>query len=223
MPSDADILNDVYAALAYEPMLSIDAISVEVRDGAVTLGGLVPGYGDRSRAGRAVERIKGVTAVANSIEVKLPSHSVRTDPEIARAVLEVLKWHTSVPGDRIGVRVEKQWVTLQGEVDWYFQREAAEDAIRNLAGVRGLSNLITVRPRAVAVDVRRNIECAFRRDARLDADHIQVDVCGTMAILSGTVRSYAEKCDAERAAHKAGGVTKVANRLIVANPASSSA
>ena len=142
--SDTDIQKDLIAELHWEPSLRDDDIAVGVRDGVVTLAGFVDSYADKWRAERVASRVKGIRAVANDLEVKLPSSSQRPDPDIARAVLDALRLNISVPADRIKVKVEKGWVSLEGEVDWYYQREAAERSVRYLTGVKGVSNLITV-------------------------------------------------------------------------------
>jgi osmotically-inducible protein OsmY len=150
--------------------------------------------------------------------VKLTSTSERPDPEIARAAIAALRWNVSVPADRIRVKVEKGWLTLEGDVDWYFQKEAAERTARSLTGVRGVTNLIAVQARPAAQDVKQKIKEALKRGAEIDADHITVEVEGSdrsKAVLKGTVRSYAEWRDAERAAQKALGITEVENKLVV--------
>jgi osmotically-inducible protein OsmY len=213
--TDEDIQRDIIAELKYDPTFEGDDIAVSVRDGVVTLAGYTKSYMDKWQAERVVSRIKGVRAIANDLEVRLSSSSERPDPEIARAAIDALKWNVSVPADRIKVKVEKGWVTLEGEVDWYFQKEAAERAVRSLTGVRGVTNLIAVAARPAAQDVKQKIKEALKRGAEIDADHITVEVDGSKVILKGTVRSYAEWRDAERAALKAPGITQVENKLVV--------
>jgi osmotically-inducible protein OsmY len=213
--TDADIHKDVLAELQWEPSLRDDDIAVAVRDGVVTLAGFVDSYADKWKAERVAGRVKGVKAVANDLEVKLPAPSQRPDPDLARAALDALKWNISVPQDGIQVKVEKGWITLEGDVDWYYQREAAERAVRNLTGVKGVTNLITVRARPTPSDVRQRIKEALQRGASFDADRITVEIQGNKAILRGTVRSYAEMRDAERAARNAAGITEVQNLLTV--------
>jgi osmotically-inducible protein OsmY len=216
MRSDVEIQADVVAELRWEPGLRDDDIAVGVRDGVVTLAGFVDSYADRWRAERAASRVRGVRAVANDIAVKLPRGLERTDPELARAVLNALEWNTLVPHDRIKVTVDRGWVTLEGDVDYYYQAEEAERAVRTLTGVKGVTNLITVRARRpTPEDVKREIREALERSAELDADRITVDVDGGKVILKGTIRSYAELREAERAARNAPGVTEVENRLTV--------
>ncbi len=214
MQSDRDMQRDIVNELNWEPSLRNDDIAVGVRDGVVTLAGFVDSYADKWTAERVAGRVKGVKAVANDIEVKLPLGSSRPDPDIARAALDALKWHVSVPNERIKVKVEKGWLTLEGDVDWYYQKEAAERAVRYLTGVQGVSNLITVKARPTSADVKVKIKEALQR-AEFDADHITVEIEGNKAILRGTVRAYAEMRDAERAARNAPGITEVDNRLTV--------
>ncbi|PYP04145.1 MAG: ornithine aminotransferase [Gemmatimonadetes bacterium] len=215
MQSDRDMQRDIVNELNWEPSLRNDDIAVGVRDGVVTLAGFVDSYADKWTAERVAGRVKGVKAVANDIEVKLPLGSSRPDPDIARAALDALKWHVSVPNERIKVKVEKGWLTLEGDVDWYYQKEAAERAVRYLTGVQGVSNLITVKARPTSADVKVKIKEALQRGAEFDADHITVEIEGSKAILRGTVRAYAEMRDAERAARNAPGITEVDNRLTV--------
>jgi osmotically-inducible protein OsmY len=215
MRTDMDIQKDVVAELKWEPSLRDDDIAVSVRDGVVTLAGYVDSYADKWKAERVVSRVKGVRAVVNDLEVKLPTRSERTDPEIARAAVEALKWNINVPDDRIIVKVSNGWVTLEGDVDWYYQKEAAERAVREITGIKGITNLIAVRSRTSPTDLKERIREAFQRAALFDADRITVEVQGTKAILRGTVRSYAEMVEAERAARNAPGITEVENRLTV--------
>ena len=215
MHSDTDIQRDIVAELKWEPSLRDDDIAVSVRDGVVTLAGYVDSYADKWKAERVVARVKGVKAIANDLNVKLPSSSQRPDPDVARAALDALKWNISIPKDRIQVKVDNGWVTLEGDVDWYFQKEAAERAVRYLTGVKGVSNLITVRVRPTPSDIKEKVKEALRRGAEFDAEHITVEIQGNKAILRGTVRSYAEMRDAERAARNAPGITEVENKLTV--------
>ena len=215
--SDTDIQKDIVSEIQWEPSLRNDDVAIAVRDGVVTLAGFVDSYADKWRAERIASEVKGVKAIANELEVKIPSSSQRPDPDIARAAVDALKWNIVVPSDRIKVKVDKGWVTLEGDVDFYFQKEAAERAVRYLTGVKGVSNLVTVRVRATPSDVKQKIEAALERGARFDAEHITVEVVGNKAILRGTVRSYAESRDAERAARNAPGITEVDNKLTI-NP-----
>jgi osmotically-inducible protein OsmY len=217
MRTDSDILKDVAAELKWEPGLRDDDIAVSVRDGVVTLAGFADSFADKWRAERVASRVKGVRAIANDIEVRLPSTSERPDPEIARAAVNALEWNILVPHDRLKVTVEKGWVTLEGEVDYYYQAEEAERSVRHLTGVKGATNLITVRsqPTPSVEEVKRRIKEALQRGAKFDADRIGVEVQGHKVILNGTVRSYAELRDAERAARNAPGIIDVENHLTV--------
>ena len=215
MHTDSDIQKDVLAELNAEPNLRNDDLAVGVRDGVVTLAGYVDSYADKWRAERVVSKVKGVKAVVNELEVKLSSSSQRPDPEIARAAVNALQWNALVPHDRIKVVVEDGWITLRGEVDWYYQKEEAERTVRNITGIKGISNLITVAAVPAPSDVKQRITDALRRGAQFDAERITVEVTGHKAILKGTVRSYAELLDAERAARKVPGITEVENRLTV--------
>jgi len=213
--SDNDIQKDIVAELKWDPSLRNDDIAVGIRDGVVTLAGFVDSYADKWQAERVASKVKGVKAVANDIDVKLPSTSERTDPDIARAAIDALKWNISVPTDRVKVKVEKGWLTLDGDVDFYFQKEAAERSVRYLRGVKGVSNLIMVKARATPSDVKQKIRQALERGAEFDADRITVEIDGSTVTLKGTVRSYAEMRDAERAARNPPGITEVKNKLVV--------
>ena len=215
MRTDSEIQRDIEDELRWDPSLENDDIAVSVRDGVVTLAGFTKSYLDKWHAERVVSKVKGVKAIANDLTVKLPSSSERADPDIARAALDTLKWHIAVPSNRIQLKVDKGWVTLEGDVDWNFQREAAERAVRSLTGVKGVTNLITIKPRPTPQDVKQKIKEALERGAQFDSDRITVEIDGNKAILKGTVRSYAERRDAEHAARNAPGITEVENKLTV--------
>ena len=215
MRTDNEIQRDIGDELRWDPSLQDDDIAVSVRDGVVTLAGYVKSYLDKWHAERVASKVKGVRAVANDLTVRLPSGSERPDPDIARAAIDALKWNIAVPADRIRIKVDKGWVTLEGDVDWDYQREAAERAVRSLTGVKGVTNLIGVSATPTPQDVKQKIKDALERVAQFDADRITVEVDGHRVILNGTVRSYAERRDAERAARNAPGITEVENRLTV--------
>jgi osmotically-inducible protein OsmY len=164
----------------------------------------------------AALRVRGVRAVANEIQVTLPSEDQRTDADIAAAAVNALKWDAFIPSDKVQATVAKGWVTLKGDVDWQFEKEAAERAVRNLKGVLGVTNLITVAPRVKPSDVKKRIEEALVRSVKTDANNIDVDVQGSKVVLKGTVHSYAEKKEAEHAAWQAPGITTVDDQISVA-------
>ena len=213
--TDAQIQQDVLAELKWDARVSPNEIGVMVQDGVVTLTGYVDSYTKRWAAEEAVHRVNGVKAVANEIEVRLPSSSERTDTDIAKAASRALEWDALVPLQKLDVTVSKGWVTLKGEVEWQFQKEDAERVVRRLTGVKGVSNLITVKPRVTPSELKSKIEAALVRSAQTDAERITVDVQGSKVILKGKVRSWSERQEAERAAWSAPGVTSVDNQITI--------
>jgi osmotically-inducible protein OsmY len=209
--TDEEIQKDVLAELKWDAEVQPNEIGVSVKDGVVTLTGWVDSFLKKWSAEDAAHHVPGVKAVANDIEVRLASE--RTDADIAAAAAHALEWDVLIPANAVHVTVSKGWVTLKGEVEWQYQRDEAERAVRRLTGVRGVSNLISVRPRATPTDLKRKIEDALVRNARLDANRISVEVQGSKVILKGSVRSWAEKQEAEREAWSAPGITEVDNRI----------
>jgi len=216
MKSDMDIRRDVEAELRWEPrVIDAAAVGVAVKNGVTTISGHVQSYAEKWAAERAVERVSGVTAVANELDVHLPGSLERTDEDIAEAAVNALKWNPSVPLGRIQVQVTKGWVTLTGDVDWQYQRDAANAAIRYLTGVRGVSNLLTLKSPISKTAVKTDIEAALKRSAEVDAQKIGVDTNGHTVTLTGQARSSNERKQAERAAWAAPGVYSVDNRIAV--------
>jgi osmotically-inducible protein OsmY len=215
--TDEQIQQDVLEELRWDARLRPNEVGVAVKDGIVTLTGWVDSYVKKWAAEEAAHRVRGVRAVANDIEVRLPSYAERTDPEIAAAVTRALEWDAALPIEKLEVTVSKGWVTLRGEVEWQYQKLEAERVVRRITGVRGVSNLLTVRPRTTTTpsELRRRIEEALVRSAETDAQRITVEVDGDRVVLKGAVRSWAEKREAERAAWSAPGIREVDNRIEV--------
>ncbi len=205
---------DVLEELDWEPKLGTSQVDATVSDhGVVSLTGLVRSYAEKVAAERAARRVRGVHAVVNDIDILLPMTHERSDPAIAEAVVRALEWDVLVPHDIIDVRVSDGWVRLSGTVDWNFQRAAAVDAVQHLAGVKGITNLITVRPRVMVPDIKTRIETALRRNAEVEAHGITIHVEDRTVTLRGHVQSLAERAAAESAAWAAPGVTTVKNEL----------
>jgi len=213
--TDLELKKNVESELNFEPSINPAEIGVAAKDGIVTLTGRAQSYWEKVAAERASMRVDGVKAVVNEMTVRLPYSSERTDEDIAQAALSSLKWSVLIPADRVKVRVSKAWVTLEGALDWQFQKAAAEKAVRKLYGVLGVTNLLEVRAKPSTAQVNAEIEAALRRSANLDANRIKVEVEGDKVTLRGSVRSYFEREEAERAAWRALGVRTVANRITV--------
>jgi len=215
MKKDSELQHDVLAELEWEPMVPAAKIGVSVQNGTVTLNGTVKLFPEKWAAEQAALRIDGVKAVVNEIEVRLLPGGERNDPDIARSAVNALAWNTSVPQDRIKVEVEKGWVTLKGTVEWRYQKDAAENVVRHLAGVRGVNNVIVVKSLKTSTEVKEQIENALKRRAEVDAQRITVETIGDNVILRGSVRSFAERREVERAVWSAPGVSLVENHITI--------
>lgn len=215
MKTDRELQQDVMTELRWEPSVDATEIGVAVKDSVVTLSGYVDSYAEKLAAERVAGRVFGVKAMAQEIKVRLPSSFERPDEDIAHAVANALEWNMSVPHDRIKAKVQDGWVTLSGDVDWRYQKDATEDAVCCLMGVVGVSNQITVKPSIKPLDVKAKIESAFQRNAMLDARRITVETRGDKVILRGSVRSWAEREQAQVAACAAPGVCEVENNIII--------
>ncbi len=213
MKTDHEILKDVQDELRWDPYLSSSEIGASVKDGIVTLTGIVDSYYKKLAAEHAVEKVAGVKAVVQKIEVRLSESGKRKDTDIAEAIENEFKWSVLVPKDKVKVKVENGWVTLEGDVEWEFEKNAAWRAVEKIAGVKGVTNNIKVTPKAVPSEIQQKIKSALMRSASFDADRINVKVDGSTVRLSGKVRSWAEKKEAERQAWLAPGVTKVENDI----------
>ncbi|MCE2711164.1 MAG: BON domain-containing protein [Cryomorphaceae bacterium] len=215
MKTDVEIQKDVMDELKWELVQNANEIGVAVKDGIVTLTGAVDSYYKKLQAERAAKKVLGVKAVAQDMTVQLIERVKRTDSEIASAVINALAWHSSIPEEKIKIKVEKGWVTLEGEVEWDFQRNYSRKAVENLQGVVGISNNIRIAPKLKSADIKNKIFSAFHRSATLDSDSINITTDGSKVVLSGKVRSFVEKKDAEKAAYLAPGVTEVENKLVI--------
>ena len=213
MKSDQELRKDVMEELEWEPSVDARKIGVAVEDGIVTLTGEVPSFAEKWNAERAAERVEGVRGIVNKIDVKIIGEY--TDEDIAREAADALRWNLMVPQGKVLPKVENGYITLTGEVNFDFQRRAAEKAVRYIPGVKGVINLVTIKPKVEPKEIKEKIEEALKRMATVDAGNIQVEVQGSEIVLRGTVRSWAERHEAEKAAWSAPGVTSVKNYITV--------
>lgn len=216
MKTDADLKRDVAAELAWDPAVKSTAIGVAVKDGVVTLTGHLDTFAEKHAVSRALQRVAGVKAIALELDVKLAPGHQRSDTEIAANAEQALKWSTLVPPEAVRITVDHGWITLQGELDWEYQRRSVEKAIRPLMGVVGISNEIKLRSKLRPDDLSRKIEAALMRQAIREARHIEVSVDGTTVKLTGKVHSWHEREAAQGVAWSAPGVHAVINELQLA-------
>ena len=215
MKNNAELQKDVQDAIKWEPLLNAAEIGVTVKDGVVTLTGVVDSYAKKLEAEDAAKNVTGVKAVVEKLEVKFGSYGKTTDGEIATEVLNALKWNWQVPEDKVKVKVENGWITMTGELHWNYQKEAAKDAVKNLLGIKGVSNNINIQSETHDAIEKFDIESALRRNWAINDDDITVEVAGTRVTLTGTVNSWYQRDEAEKIAWKAAGVSYVDNDLVV--------
>ena len=215
MRLDSDIRRDIEDELRWDPDIDATDIAVAVNNGVVALTGFVRSYSQRTQAERDAKRVAGVVGVANDIEVRLPVIDQRPDPDIVRDAVSALKSELPYSSENIKVIAKDGKITLEGTVEWNYARERAENAVKRIRGAKGVTNSITLKPKVAPYEVRRKIEDAFRRSAEIDASRVTVEANGSEVILRGTVKSWAEREEAERAAWAAPGVTKVDNRVTI--------
>lgn len=213
--ADTKLHEDVVEELAFDPSIDERNIAVAVSEGVVTLTGTVKSYAQKLDAEEAIKRISGVHGIAEELKIELPFLHRRNDADLAKSALEALLWNSNVPADSVIIKVENGWVTLTGSVDWQYHREATRHAIARLAGVRGVSNEITLRHRVVASDVRAKLRESFRRSAEIDADKIEIVSAGGTVTLWGVVHSWTERADGAAAAYSIAGVIDVKNYTTV--------
>lgn len=216
MRTDAQLQQEVRNELKWEPSVNAAEIGVTVKDGAVTLSGFVDSFGEKRAAELSAAKLYDVKAIADEIQVRLPASAKHEDADVAREAANVLAWNTFVPQDSVKVIVDDGWVRLTGEVAMWYQKWRAETAIHNIAGIRGITNEIAIKPLVQAEGVRVDIENALGRNARLDARHIHVETDGNRVVLGGTVRSWLERDEAQAAAYSSPGVSVVDNNITVA-------
>ena len=213
--TDTELQNDVLSELKYEPSIKVTDIGVLVKNGTVTLNGYATSYNEKWQAVHDVKRVAGVKAIADDIEIQLPDSYHRTDGDIAEAAINQIDWSTTIPQGTVMVTVHNGWISLEGEVEWWYQKNAAGSLVKQMAGVKGVSNSISISPKVTKKEVETDIKSAFKRSAMLDAKHIRVETSGNNVVLHGQVRNYSEYDEAERVAWSEPGVSSVDNRLEV--------
>ena len=213
--SDAKLKEDVIAELAWDPAIHAESIGVIVKEGVVTLTGHIGTYIEKMAVEKAVRHVDGVKAIAMELDVKLSTEHKRSDTEIAQAAIHALRWHTWVPSERIQVEVDQGWVTLTGDVDWQYQLVSAEQSVRNLLGVRGISNRIVLKPQINTKDISQEIAAALSRHAKREAERLQIKVDKGTVTIAGSVDSLADRDAVIGAAYGTRGVSKVVDQLSV--------
>jgi osmotically-inducible protein OsmY len=213
--SDRLLKQAVEDELDWEPSIDAEHIGVAVDDGIVTLSGHVKSYAEKFAVEKAVKRVKGVRGIAEEIEIRFPGDKQTADDQIVKRALDIIAWDSTIPKDRVQVKVQDGFVTLTGEVDWFYQRDDAEAAVRKLTGIKGLSNEIRVKPQLAAADVRQRIENALKRNAEVEADAIKVSVQNGRVTLDGKVKAFYERDLIERTAWSAPGVVSVEDRISI--------
>lgn len=216
MKAQSELQRNVTEELAWEPSVASTDLGVETTDGVVTVSGGVSSLREHDDALAAVQRVSGVKAVADELEIRLPPSAQRPDPVLARAVADALEWNAAVPHDRIKIAVRDGWVTLRGEVDWHYEKATAIRTVRQLVGVKGVEDEITIAPRANTAEVVKQIEAALARYVEEERHHIRVSADGSHVTLQGWVHSWAERQRVENAAWAAPGVERVTNALTIA-------
>jgi osmotically-inducible protein OsmY len=218
MKTDLQIQRDVMDELKWEPFLDSAEIGVAVKNGIVTLSGIVDSYMKKLTAEKTAKKVAGVKAVAEDIQVGISPNYRKSDAEIAEAVINSLKWHSAIKDEKVKMKVEDGNVRLEGEVDWAYQKNNIQAMVQSLTGVRSVTNLITIKPLVTPSDIQQKIRAAFQRNAGINAGKITVTTLGSTVTLKGKVRSHTEKDDAESVAWAAPGVNSVENYLEVETP-----
>jgi osmotically-inducible protein OsmY len=213
--TDTELQKDVMSELKYDPSVKVSDIGVLAKNGTVTLNGYATSYSEKWEAVHATKRVAGVKAIADDIEIQLPASYHRTDTDIAAAAINQIEWSTTIPNGTVQATVRDGWITLDGEVEWWYQKNAAGSLVKQMAGVKGVTNSISISPKVTKYEVETDIKSAFKRSAMLDAQHIRVETSGNNVILHGQVRNYSEYDEAERVAWSEAGVSSVDNRLEV--------